>query len=167
MEERMRTIILILSLLPVISFAEGISCPSTNSDFDIYLCQSYQIADLDKQLNKLYKAALKKQNSSIKAAYSMQLQTEQQQWLKSRDLCLSKERSHECLVKAYSSKINDLKSMLPAESNDYQTTTNTGVFSTQQIEYSAWSSRNEDSSFQWPWQNVKRHYFRKKSGACE
>ena len=93
----------------------------------------------------------------------MQLQMKQKKWIKKRNLCLTQSDSHACLIDTYNENIIELKKMLPKVVNAALPLQNSQVFSTQQIEYSVWSSRNEDSSFQWPWQDVKRHYFRKKA----
>ena len=50
--------LLLLLLMPTFSYAEGLQCPSQNSEFETYLCNSYQIAALDKELNSIYVAAL-------------------------------------------------------------------------------------------------------------
>ncbi len=152
---------LFLIFLPLSSFASNLQCASPEKEFDIYLCNAREITTLDKNLNSIYSAVIKNTKNDTESIKSDQLK-----WLKERNSCLKKGKSHTCFVTMYNIRTVELGALLP---NNYQAITPSnakGNFITQQLEYSHWSGRELNPTWQWPWEEkkkIKRHYFRKKA----
>lgn len=157
---------LLLLLLPISALASDLKCPSSHSIFDTYLCNAYELSELDKSINAYYQAARNEKHIIGNNTRLIALNKEQQLWIQSRDNCLTSDASHECIINSYQTRIDQLKQKLSNDLQPFEPTTNPNTYTTQQLEYSVWSQREENPSWKWPWEGekkIKRHYFRKKA----
>lgn len=74
------------------------SCLTKLSNIELIICQSLALSSLDKLM-----AAIYRENTSASK------KTTQQQWLKERNVCIYKVDWHDCLIRAYDKRIEELQ----------------------------------------------------------
>lgn len=98
-------------LVGALANAASFDCGKTQSKVEKLICDSHQLSELDGNLDTLYKVAQDKCNPDEK----QKLVSEQKQWLKnSRNKC----SDEPCLIQAYSSRIETIKSIHPTNDNE-------------------------------------------------
>jgi uncharacterized protein len=100
---------LLLILMPAVSFAAGFNCAKASSAVEKMICGNSEISRMDEDITAAYKEA------SAKAQDSAPLIIDQKLWLKnSRNVC----KDAECLKKVYQQRITELKRWNEPAPND-------------------------------------------------
>ncbi|MBP7581696.1 MAG: MliC family protein [Vogesella sp.] len=111
-----KLLITTLSCLPVLALAQSPSfpCRQAGSSAERLVCQSPQLAKLDRQLASAYRSALAKTGQPQRAT----LKAEQRGWVKGRDDCWKAADLAACVRDSYTLRIAELQAryqLLPAQ----------------------------------------------------
>lgn len=95
---------------PVLAADPGFECREQQAIAEHLICGSQQLADMDRQLNSVFKKAMRA--TTLNADKNKRIREEQKSWLKERNSC---EYSFDCLQRRYMERLDALREFLPRE----------------------------------------------------